>query len=637
MKAARPNCMNNSDALDTLFHEAVGLHNHGRLADAVLLYDSIIRQDPDIALAHSNRGAALSSLQEFEEALRSFHRAVELQPEYAEAHNNKASVLVYLKRLDEAVLSYDRAIAIKPHYAEAHYNRANALKDLKRLDDALRGYDRAIALKPDFAEAYCNRGNALKDLQRWEEAFASYDAARALKPDMDFLFGAWLYAKLQICDFSDLEVRMAEISRALQQNKRVCTPFQMLAISGSPELQRRAAQIYVGTQSLNSDTPPLVRTHPGRGKIRLGYFSADYHDHATMHLMAGLFERHDRSKFETIAFSFGPDRSDEMRIRAVRAFDEFIDVRDLSDAQVALMARTLEIDIAIDLKGFTQDNRAGIFASRAAPIQVNYLGYPGTMGADYMDYIVADDILVPANGKRHYSEKIVFVPNSYQANDRKRFSPDAILDRTTLQLPPTGFVFCCFNNNYKITPAIFDCWMRILKQCAGSVLWILADNAKAASNLKMEAAARGVNEERLIFAPRLPLNDHLTRLRSAGLFLDTLPYNAHTTASEALWAGLPVLTCAGDAFASRVAASVLNAAGLPELVTTSLEAYETLAVALANRPEKLTSIRQKLAARRLASPLFDTELFTKRIEAAYTAMYERHRSGIAPADIHISG
>jgi predicted O-linked N-acetylglucosamine transferase (SPINDLY family) len=628
--------MNNSDALDTLFHEAVGLHNHGRLADAVLLYDSIIRQDPDIALAHSNRGAALSSLQEFEEALRSFHRAVELQPEYAEAHNNKASVLVYLKRLDEAVLSYDRAIAIKPHYAEAHYNRANALKDLKRLDDALRGYDRAIALKPDFAEAYCNRGNALKDLQRWEEAFASYDAARALKPDMDFLFGAWLYAKLQICDFSDLEVRMAEISRALQQNKRVCTPFQMLAISGSPELQRRAAQIYVGAQSLNSDTPPLVRTHPGRGKIRLGYFSADYHDHATMHLMAGLFERHDRSKFETIAFSFGPDRSDEMRIRAVRAFDEFIDVRDLSDAQVALMARTLEIDIAIDLKGFTQDNRAGIFASRAAPIQVNYLGYPGTMGADYMDYIVADDILVPANGKRHYSEKIVFVPNSYQANDRKRFSPDAILDRTTLQLPPTGFVFCCFNNNYKITPAIFDCWMRILKQCAGSVLWILADNAKAASNLKMEAAARGVNEERLIFAPRLPLSDHLTRLRSAGLFLDTLPYNAHTTASEALWAGLPVLTCAGDAFASRVAASVLNAAGLPELVTTSLEAYETLAVALANRPEKLTSIRQKLAARRLASPLFDTELFTKRIEAAYTAMYERHRSGMAPADIHIS-
>ncbi len=387
---------------------------------------------------------------------------------------------------------------------------------------------------------------------------------------------------------------------------------------------------------MNSDTPPLVRTHPGRGKIRLGYFSADYHDHATMHLMAGLFERHDRSKFETIAFSFGPDRSDEMRIRAVRAFDEFIDVRDLSDAQVALMARTLEIDIAIDLKGFTQDNRAGIFASRAAPIQVNYLGYPGTMGADYMDYIVADDILVPTNGKRHYSEKIVFVPNSYQANDRKRFSPDAIVDRTTLQLPPTGFVFCCFNNNYKITPAIFDCWMRILKQCAGSVLWILADNAKAASNLKMEAAARGVNEERLIFAPRLPLNDHLTRLRSADLFLDTLPYNAHTTASEALWAGLPVLTCAGDAFASRVAASVLNAAGLPELVTTSLKAYETLAIALANRPEKLTSIRQKLAARRLASPLFDTKLFTKHIEAAYTAMYERHRSGIAPADIHIS-
>ncbi len=627
--------MSNSDALETLFHQAVQLHNRGRLADALLLYDGIIRQDPEIAYAHSNRGAALSSLHRHEEALRSFERAAELMPDYAEAQNNKANALACLKRLDESILSYDRAIAIRSQYAEAHYNRGNALKELKRLDEAVRSYDRAIALKPDFAEAHCNRGNALKELQRWDEALASYDAARAIKPDMDFLLGAWLYAKLQVCDFSDLDTRIEEVSEALRQNKRVCTPFQMLAISGSPELQRRAAELYVATQPTSGDAQPPEHRNLRDGKIRLGYFSADFHDHATMHLMAGLFERHDRSRFELIAFSFGPDKADEMRMRAVRAFDQFIDVRDRTDAAVALLARTLGVDIAIDLKGFTQDNRAGIFAARSAPIQVNYLGYPGTMGADYMDYIVADRTLVPADAKRHYREKIVFLPNSYQANDRNRFNASETPDRGALGLPPSGFVFCCFNNSYKITPAIFDSWARILMACPQSVLWILSDNAMAANNLKKEARARNVDGDRLIFAPRVPMADHLARLRSADLFLDTLPYNAHTTASEALWAGLPVLTCAGDAFAGRVAASVLDAVGLPELVTSSPAAYETLAIELAGNPDRLASIRRRLACRRLDSPLFDTELFTRHIEAAYTAMHERRRTGLPPTDIDI--
>jgi protein O-GlcNAc transferase len=634
--AKRITWMNNSDALETIFHQAVQLHNGGRLADAVILYDRVIRQDPGVALAHSNRGAALSSLQKFQDALQSFERAVELRPDYAEAHNNKGNVLANLKRLDESILSYDRAIAIKSSYADAHYNRGNALKDLKRLDDAIRSYDRAIALKPYFAEAYCNRGNALKDLQRWEDAFASYDVARKLKPDTDFLFGAWLYAKLQLCDFSNLGAHVDEIELAVRQNKKVCTPFQMLAISGSPELQRRAAEIYAGVQPLSGRSPAVFRNRPDRRRIRLGYFSADFHDHATMHLMAGLFEQHDKSKFELIAFSFGPHRSDEMRMRAMGAFDRFIDVRDQTDAGVALLSRTLEIDIAIDLKGYTQDNRAGVFASRAAPIQVNYLGYPGTMGVDYMDYIVADDVLIPPGARQHYRENVAFLPNSYQANDRNRFSADAIADRKSLGLPTSGFVFCCFNNNYKITPAVFDCWVRILKQCPGSVLWILADNAKAARNLRKEASARNIAGNRLIFAPRAPLRDHLTRLQSADLFLDTLPYNAHTTASEALWAGLPVVTCAGETFAGRVAASVLNAAGLPELITTSLEAYEALAIGLANAPEKLAAIRHKLADTRLASPLFDTRQFARHLEAAYISMFERHRVGLVPADIHVS-
>ncbi|MGD0865591.1 MAG: tetratricopeptide repeat protein [Rhizomicrobium sp.] len=628
--------MNAFNNIEAQFQKAVEHHNRGRLVDALTHYDAILRTDPNVALVHSNRGAALSSLQRFEAALQSFDRAAELQPDCAEVHNNRANALVGLRRLDEAVLSYDRSIAINPDYAEAYYNRGNALKDLKRLDEAIKSYDRAIALRPDFAEAHCNRGNALKDLQLWEAALTNYDTALALKPDMDFLLGAWIYAKLQVCDFSNLKVRMEEIATALRQGKRVCTPFQALAISGSPELQRRAAEIYAGSHPESGRTPPTIRRHPRHRKICLGYFSADYHDHATMHLMAELFERHDRSKFELIAFSFGPDKRDGMRARAVRAFDQFIDVRGRPDAEIALLSRSLEVDIAVDLKGFTQDNRAGIFACRAAPIQVNYLGYPGTMAAEFMDYIIADAIIIPGSERRHYREKIVTLPNSYQVNDRKRFSSDTTLDRAVLGLPPTGFVFSCFNNNYKITPTVFDCWMRILKQCPGSVLWLLADNAKAASNLRNEAAARGVSKERLIFAPRVPLSDHLTRLRSADLLLDTLPYNAHTTASEALWAGLPVLTCAGDAFAGRVAASVLDAAGLPELVTESLEAYETLAIELASDSGRLAEIRHKLVGRRLDSPLFDTEQFARHLEAAYTAMYDNYCSDLAPSDIHIA-
>ena len=325
-----------------------------------------------------------------------------------------------------------------------------------------------------------------------------------------------------------------------------------------------------------------------------------------------------------------------MRARAVRAFDRFISVGNLTDADIAALSREFEIDIAVDLKGFTQGHRAGIFAEGAAPIHVSYLGYPGTMGARYMDYIFADDALIPAPQRQHYREKIVALPNSYQVNDRMRFEPRAALDRSVWGLPPEGFVFCCFNNSYKITPPVFDCWMRILKQCPESVLWILADNAKAASNLRKEAAARGVDQQRLIFAPRLALRDHLTRLGSADLFLDTLPYNAHTTASEALWAGLPVLTCAGEAFASRVAASVLASAGLPELITTSLEAYEALAIEIASDGGNMASLKQKLGACRRESPLFDTVRFARNIEKAYMEIYERLQAGLPPIDIHVT-
>jgi predicted O-linked N-acetylglucosamine transferase (SPINDLY family) len=628
--------MSETDEIETLFAEAVDRHNRGHFADAVKLYDAVIGLDSGAALAHSNRGAALSALARFDEALRSFDRAVEINPGSADVHNNRGNTLTALKRLDDAVCSYDRAIVLKPDHADAWYNRGNALKALDRLDDALRSYDRAIALKPDFAPAYNNKGNAFKDLKRWDAALECYEKAIALQPDIDFALGALIYAQTRICEFSDLEDKTQKLLRGIEQGRTVCTPFQMLAISDSPALQRRAAELYAGARQSECTPLPAIRRHPAHKKIRLGYFSADYHDHATMHLMVELFELHDRSRFELTAFSFGPDRSDAMRARAVRAFDRFVDVRHLPDTDAALLSRTLEVDIAVDLKGFTQDDRAGIFLSRAAPVQVSYLGYPGTMGADAIDYIVADPIVVAEESRSYYRERIVYLPNSYQINDRKRAPSNRAFTRAGLGLPPEGFVFCCFNNNYKITPPVFDCWMRILKRSKGSMLWLLEDNAQAARNLKKEATARGIDEQRLIFAERLPPGDHLARLHLADLFLDTLPYNAHTTASEALWAGLPLLTCRGQSFASRVAASLLHAVGLPELVTTTLADYETRALEIAGDPGALASLRQKLAQNRLVAPLFDSKLFTRHIEAAYAAMYERNRAGLPPADIHVS-
>jgi predicted O-linked N-acetylglucosamine transferase (SPINDLY family) len=354
-----------------------------------------------------------------------------------------------------------------------------------------------------------------------------------------------------------------------------------------------------------------------------------------MHLMAELFEFHNKDQFELIAFSFGPDKQDDWRQRALLCFDQFVDVRFKSDREIALLARTMEIDIAVDLKGFTGDCRPGIFSERSAPIQVNYLGYPGTMGTEYMDYLIADRTLIPEDKQQHYSEKIVYLPNSYQVNVSKRSVTETALTRQESGLPDTVFVFCCFNSNYKITPTPFAGWMRILKAVEGSILWLFESNSSAVNNLRKEAIRFGINEDRLIFAKHLPVADHLNRIQLADLFLDTLPYNAHTTTSDALRMGLPVLTCMGHSFASRVAASLLNAVNLPELITTTQEQYESLAIELAMHPEKLKTIKDKLITNLPTAPLYDTPLFTKHLESAYLTMVDRYQQGLDPEHIYV--
>ena len=579
-----------------------------RYDEAFAAYDKALALKPDLAEAWLGRGNVFTELKRYDEAFAAYDKALALKPDLAEAWLGRGNVFYELKRYDEAFAAYDKALALKPDLAEAWLGRGNVFSELKRYDEAFAAYDKALALKPDLAEAWLGRGNVFSELKRYDEAFAAYDKAFSLKPELVGAEGSRLHAKMHLCDWSNFDAECDHLIASVRDGKSSAPPFTFLAIPSSPDDQLQCAKLWVAEKYPPSQKPIWRGEHYRHDRIRVAYVSADFHQHATSYLMAGMFECHDKSRFEITAISIGPDDSSEMRQRLKCSFDHFIDAKALSDAEIASRIRETEIDILIDLKGFTQDARTNVFASRPAPIQVNYLGYPGTMGASYIDYIIADQTVIPDEFRKFYSEKIVVLPNTYQVNDRKRVISDKAFNRSDVGLPSQGFVFCCFNNNYKIMPRVFDCWMRILKQVEGSVLWLLEDNASAASNLKKEAMARGVSSERLVFAKRIPLPEHLARHKLADLFLDTLPYNAHTTASDALWAGLPVLTCIGETFAGRVAASLLNAIRLPELITTTPEAYEQMAIDLATHPEKLAAIKHKLAENRLTTPLFDTKL-----------------------------
>ena len=597
--------------------------------------DRAILLKPDYPEAYSNRGNALLALQQYDAALVSYDKALHLNPDHADLHHNRGSALYALQQYQAALVSFDQAILLKPDYAEAYNNRGGTLHALRQYEAALVNFDKAILLNPEIADAHNNRGNSLQDLKQYQAALESYDKALLFRPDYDFLRGMRLYMKRLLCDWADIESERRQLEAAIGRGEKVGPPFEMLAISSSPAVHRQAAQIYSRYKYPERSTAAAIPRRPKRDRIRIGYFSADYYNHATSYLIAELFERHDRSRFEILGFSFGPDTVDEMSQRVSAAMDRFLDLRSMPDREVAELSRRLEVDIAVDLKGFTKHSRTGIFAERAAPIQVNYLGYPGTMGADYMDYLVADPTLIPEADRQHYSEKILYLPDSYQVNDSRRpISPEPCA-RAGEGLPETAFVFCCFNNAYKITPNVFDCWMRILARVEGSVLWLLEDNPWTVENLRSEAARRGIAPQRLVFARLLPAAQHLARHRLADLFLDTLPYNAHTTASDALWAGLPLVTRIGETFAGRVAASLLRAVGLPELITATESEFEELAVELAHNHERLHALRQRLQQNRPTAPLFDCASFTRHLEAAYTAIVERYHAGLPPDHIHI--
>ena len=617
----RPSVMSNLAAA------YIGLNRH---AEARLLCERLLEIDPQDESALLNLGICQVKLGSPGEALAQFDRALQARPDDATVLVNFSGVLLALNRLEEALASSDRALSVKPDFPEALHNRAKALRELGRPQEALASYERALGVRPGFSDALNGKGNALLDLGRYQEAAEAYDKALAGNRHLEYVSGNFAMARMYCCDWGEREEEVGRLVSAIRAGKRDIVPFAAMGLVESPQDPLTCARIWVRDKHPASASPVWKDERYRHDRIRLAYLSADFRVHPSSFLLAGLFEQHDRSRFETTALSFGPDDRSEIRGRLKGAFERFIDVRDRGDPDVARLMRELEVDIAVDLMGHTQFGRMGIFALRPAPVQVNFF-CPGTSGAEYIDYIICDRVVIPEEHQAHYSEKVVTLPDTFQANDSKRRIAERTPSRAEAGLPERGFVFCSFNNSYKLTPVMFEIWMRLLGRMDGSVLWLQQVNATATRNLRREASERGIDAERLIFAPRVPrLEDHLARYRLAGLFLDTLPYNAQTTASDALWAGLPVLTCLGTTFVGRVGASLLNAVGLPELITHSLDEYESLALELARNPERLAGIKSKLARNRDTYPLFDTDRFRRHIESAYTTMWERYQRGEPP-------
>ncbi len=599
LRQARPPAIQGStqsvqDDLQTL----VSLYNQGDLQRVVDLGQILAHRYPGQPLVHNVVGAAHKSLRNYDSAIASLTKAIRLQPDYAESYNNLGA----------------------------------AFHDIGMHEEAIANYTQATRHDPGFFEAWNNLGNVLTEAGRSEEAIASYHQAIRIKPDFAMAFASLVFQMAQLCDWEALRIHAAAIAQLGLHNKEVF-PFSLLHTEDNPAHHRQRSELYARKTFQAQQLAAITRPDRPPKRLRIGYFSAEFRDHATMYLMARLFELHDRDAFAIHAYSYGRVESDSMRRRIVAAVDEFHDVHHLTDREVAELCRSHEIDIAVDLKGYTQFSRLGIFSYRIAPVQISYLGYPGTTGAPFMDYVIADEVVIPEDQRIHYSENVIYLPPSYQVNDDARSISEKVPSRLDAGLPEEGFVFCCFNNNFKIGPREFDIWMRLLQQVNGSVLWLFSSSKTAEANLRKQAALRGVDPSRVVFAEKIPHAEHLARHCLADLFLDTFNYNAHTTASDALWAGLPLVTKAGEGFAARVAASLLHAIELPELIATSESEYERLALDLALNPQRLIALREKLAANRLTTPLFNTALFTRQIEDAYQQAYQQYCAGEPPDTI----
>jgi len=604
---------------------AISLHKLGRLGEALSIFDELVVQNPDMAHLQYNRGTLLNDLHDYTGALDCFEKAIPMQPDIAEVHNNRGHALRKVCHLPEALAAHDRALSLNPDDPHFHYNRSLVLLEMGAPAEALTSLEAALSRSPENPEFLYTKATALEALRRFSEALQMYDRVIKIDPDHPYAFGGMASAALCACDWRRQEAVLQDLPTRMRARRDVIQPFTLLGYGISEANQLAATRIFQeNRRGRPAEIPARKVQRAEKPRLRLGYVSADYHEHATTYLLTGLIETHDRNKFDVHGISTGPKAGSKEAERLRAAFDAFHDVRFKSDAEIADLIRSLEIDILIDLKGYTHDARPGIFALRAAHTQIAWLGYPATTGSADLGYLIADRFVLPAASEEFYTEKIIRLPTCYQANDNKREIATEPISRADFGLPEKAFVFCCFNNCRKITRPVFEVWMRLLTAVEGSVLWLLDDSKTARENLLAAAEDNGVRADRLLFASAVPVASHLGRHRLADLFLDTLPYNAHTGAADALWAGLPLLTCTGQTFAGRVATSLLQAVGLPELISTNLVEYESRALELARNRGLLERLRDRLRVAREGPGLFDTRRFTAEMEAAYREIWRAH-------------
>ena len=605
------------------------LARSGDLAGAAQICVKVLQVAPDQPRALHLLGMA--ALQEGHpgEAVELLRRAVRSDPHFAMASNDLGNLLALQGMLAEAAASYRQAIEEAPDSAEAHNNLGNLLQMTVALEEAVASYRTAVNLRPGYAEAYRNLGSALRRLGRPEEAVTALRTAIEIDPQFTAALSQLTRLSQELCDWTQLDELTARLIEIVESGSAAVNPFVFVSLNTTPRQQWLCAKRWAAEQlGVTAERPSLAK---GKNRITIGYLSADFQEHATAYLAGELFHLHDRGRFRVIGYSYGRDDGSAARRQLRESFDEFVDLLGCSHAESADRIRADEVDILVDLKGYTTDARPEILALRPAPVQASYLGYPGTLGSDAVDYVLVDRQVVPADEQPYFTERLVHLPDCYQVNDRRRPIAPRIPARAECGLPEAAFVFCCFNSAYKITAPMFDIWMRLLGGVPGSVLWLLDPGATAAKNLRREAESRlAGGAARLVFAPSLANPEHLTRFQAADLFLDTLPYNAHTLASDALWGGCPVITCVGRAFPGRVAASLLRAVGLPELVTQRPADYEALAVELALDPLRLRSIREKLQANRFTTALFDSLRFTRHLESAFETMWRMHAAAESP-------
>ena len=606
----------------------------GQIEQASRAFKKVTELNPNYADGFNNLGVTLKDQGKLDEALEAYNKAVSLKPDYFEAYNNIGNALKDQGKYDVSLEAFNKALSINPNHADAYNNMGVTFLEQGKADEAIETYNKALSLKPNYVEAYNNMGNALKVQGKLDEAIEAYNKALSIKPDYQEARVLKLHQQAHICDWNSIE-EDRQLFPLLGTSVKSVNPFPLLSLEDAPERHYLRSKAYAKDKFPQNPIPLPAKPIKRPGRIRIGYFSSDFKKHPVAYLIAKVIELHNRDKFEIFAYSLMDSKEDELQKRLMKSFDVFRNAHEISDKDVALLAREDKIDIAIDLNGYTQNSRSRIFAYRAAPIQINYLGFPGTMGTEFIDYIIADKHLIAPHNKKYFTEKQIYLPNTYMPTDNGRKFSSRCLSRSEMGLPNDAFVFCCFNNNYKITNLEFDIWMRLLNKVKGSILWLRRSNQLSDKNIIKAAQKRNIDASRIVFADRLPMDEHLSRHKLADLFIDTFAFNAHTTTTEALWAGLPVVTKKGQGFAARVAASLLNAIGLPELVTENEADYEALILELATNPNKLRAVKGKIAANRLLKPLFDTELYTKHLESGYLSAYQNYFNGKAPQTFYV--